>query len=305
MEAVREHSALERVATPEEFLDAVDFDALNDIFSTILKKSGEDSPETRHLSRNSISVDMSSLESPSGAVEPALAHRETRTITLYWKEVEKAHGGDPAIPIGVMALQILIHEMTHLYSREVSWPDSPVAQRGQEHVGFGLADYIRPKRRRKNDKRLSRAAESLNEAVTEEVALEAFSEYLRRKGQGALLKNENIQSLAGRGYTGDRIIFNTVVDALAKKLEVHRDMVWRGFVQEYMNGNTQAIELVRDVVEELNEHADLAMLLYESTHEDPREVQPHIENPAAVGLAIDRVVNRFSPDFLHDTLGLR
>lgn len=294
---------LEHAQKPEEFLKVIDFDTINEIYDTLLRKSGEFSPEKGHINQQAITIDVSPQEGSPDGVEPCVAHRESRTITMYWEAVQAAHGGDPKIPVGIMALQMLLHEITHLRSRETQWKESPYVQnrRTQKHVGYGLADYIR----HRNSKVHQVTAESFNEAVTEEISLEVLAEYLRRKGLGGFLKDEDIQSIASRGYTGDRIILHTVIDEVAKQLKVGRDQAWRGFVQEYFNGNTSALDLVKMILETMEENAEFAMMLYEAPHRDPNAVVGRIENPVPVQQAIRRTLERFSSEFLYDTLGLK
>lgn len=247
--------SLEQVQSPEDFLLAVDFRTLNSLLDDLSRKSS--------FRRSTIGQD-SIIFAETGPTDDddesefgiaGRANQKNRTITFYWdflSKIAKSH-------IGVHALHTLIHEATHLQSffelrdREVKGGDGSLIQSSfRMRMGVGEASFDSLE-----DDLPHKIAKSLNEAITETLSIELLNEYLRRTGESEKLDTLGIaRDLSTQSYVHDRLVLSMVIDALAKRMEVDRDTIWKGFIEAYMNGSDQVIDLMVQVCRELPEPID-------------------------------------------------
>ncbi|MDP1689927.1 MAG: hypothetical protein Q8L52_01860 [bacterium] len=305
----RPRVALENVKTPEDFLNAIDFQTLNEIFTKLAQKSGKDNPVW--IDKSIIQIDTEIGNSGENGRTPGKTINGE--VILYWESILQAE-----IPFPFEAAHVLIHELVHITARQMSVIDRGVSEDIRDLgvlVSNGLFETVTPLG--ENEDKGTAFAYYLNEAVTEQIAGEVMSEYLRRTGNGALFRTVN--NGKDDAYDVERIFLDAVIDSLAERLEVSRDTVWRGFVQMYLNGSQSTQNLVLKISEELGGDKDgrkvlqlfkrlsgtikkeetLTMAKHDEMLDDLQRNISYLKDSAL------RVVNRFSPEQLHDSLGLK
>lgn len=257
--------SLDKVNSSEEFLNAVDFDALNEIMEEIARKSGR--RMLRRVHRRDIEEDSATLDAMSevkgGSTVEGGADPLNFKIHFSWEKMQKsAEAFEGKVPAGVRALYALVHEMTHLYGfREHRLLPAGHKDLRFEGEGLELRTGYSDQQFGADPGNLSEVAVSLNEAVTEELALEAVNEYVRRTGESAMFDGhpEARKVLSTATYPVDRLVLQAVIGSLASRLEVDRDTVWRSFVRGYFSPEGKTAEFVVEIMRTLMDHAPSAL----------------------------------------------
>lgn len=300
--------ALEDVKTPEDFLNAVDFNELRAIFGTVIGKAGDQEQAvdlgTIRVARDETGPRIFGEEITAEIA--ATANRDTGQITLYADEIEKMiqklHAHDPELDapsVGYTVLHVVVHELTHMQSKK-----TPVTvEDGFERGTAGFVDFLR-----RSDERIITLGRALDEAMTEEVALEVLKEYLHRTGSRSLLAKPEIQNAALHFYVLDRVVLHGIADGLATSIGVPQEVAWRGMVHEYMNGNHSTYELLKALISELVEsEVALPAILFQDPHvgaEQIAEIGDKFKDPGAFVRAAERVQYALDPNVVHNALGL-
>ncbi len=313
--------ALEDVKTPEEFLQAVDFNVINDIFDTLVRKAEDGQPVS--ITGNRISPELVVFGIPTQPQDEKLtidgsSNVSSGRISLIWGEHNTSV--HPAYRV-INTLATLIHEATHVrggYKTE-EWERVGVHDASWA-MGYILRTGLRESRSETNhdapDPRQEKIALSLNEAVTEDISHEVLHEYLVRTGNSTFLSDSNLARVLGdrQGYTLDRLVLATVIDALARELQVPRDEVWKGFVQAYMSGNTDVKQLLADIGRELEDDPNVAELVTFLASDQPLgeigtltedSVIERIKIPDNAREVMDRVIDAFDAKKFKNALNLR
>lgn len=248
---------LEKVSTPEEFIKAIDFNVLNDIYDALAERSrdvGTSSTSGHRINPDKIEF-TTCPEVADSIMVSGSADIENGSIEISWIHTEDVTSRYRAIS----TLKTLAHESTHVRggylceSRHESgvsgfvirrglWEN--VYQRGKEHIKDEIVGV------------------SLNEAVTEEISHEVLREYLRRTGHGEYFQDEALANELGIGaYAVDRFVLKFLVEALSQRLNVSQSDVWKGIVHAYMNGNQDISGLLAEVQSEVAATPHLAELI--------------------------------------------
>lgn len=305
---------IEEVSSFEEFIDAVDFEALNGVLEHIARKSGR--AFSRRVRREDIIDDTATLDRMSedkkidvhGGADPI----QFKVHFSWSRHTESVKAWGDKVPAGVQALHALIHEITHLYAKrslkalEVGDKDlrtsGPAVQSitGYQEQQFGTEAF-----------EISQVAVSLNEAVTEELGLEVFNEYVRRVGERSMISAypEAGKIMNTISYASDRLLLQAVISSLAKRLGVDRDLVWGGFVRGYINGEEKTTELVVDIMRQLMDHEMSALLSTQmleghALSDSPDKVLGGFEYEH-VRVAADKILGSIQINSIEDALGLR
>lgn len=258
---------LEQVTTPEKFLKAIDFNVINDLFDELTRKAaggGETHVSGHHVSPENISFDRPHVLEVLRlrTYEPRSLRGTTNvpegSIKLTWdlKDSEK-HQNYRAIDL----LRTLLHESTHLrgaYKSKESGRGSYEENNWEKEMQFqiGLQNAAVHASLQRGIETEVRGV-SLNEAITETIAMDILPEYLIRTGNTGSLKDSRLlQELGPGAYIVDRVLLQLVIEKLAEKFEVDRDLVWRGFVQAYMTGSTSLQELFAEIYMALDYDGD-------------------------------------------------
>lgn len=249
---------LEQATTPERFLKAVDFNVVNDLFDELVRKAaggGETHTSGHRVTPESISFDRPHILEVLRlrTYEPRALRGSTNvpegSMKLTWDlEDPEKHRNYRAVDL----LKTLLHESTHLRgaykteeSEHGSYKEGDWEKETQSQ--FGLVSAAMHASLQRGIETEVRGI-SLNEAVTETIALDILPEYLIRTGNTSFLKDPRLlQELRPGAYTVDRVLLQLVIEKLAEKFEIDRDLVWRGFVQAYMTGSTALPELFAEI----------------------------------------------------------
>lgn len=294
--------ALEDVKTPEDFLHAVDFKTLNEIFDEMATKAGraKDIEQSDWISKEKVTIDFRPI-TKRGDVTEGGSYNSRKGITMLWNALVASEA-----PIYLAALHNLIHETAHSRSRyyevyDETLPEAVVPVRS----GKGLIEGWIPK----DTEKLIPFAMSLDEAVTEEIALEVVAEYLRRTGNSNLIQGEGMQRITTMSYTGNRIMFQTIIGELGDRLGVDRILVWRSFIQMYLSGEESTVNLLHSIAGELSKEPMgnplfVKGLLQSDPNVDLDETRQNVTDPASVQAAVERVFDRFGSSRVQNALGL-
>lgn len=311
MESVFGEKNLESAQTFEDFIEAVDFDALNRIFDSIALKSERDGSRkiTKDIIINHVSANF-------GQEETGVAGADIENFQIHfsWSEVKRrTNEFGEKMSVGVAALHMLIHEMVHLYARtESSDLKEGDARLRVEDGASVLLTGLEDRQTGVSGER-SKLGVKLNEAVTEQIALQVFDTYLHRTGDRYLIRNDidGSEDLNREGYLYERVLLNVVIQTLAESvgLKNSEDVVWHGFVQAYMNGNQAVTELMDTVGKEL-EASDVAqpaakilLKMGEGSDIDEKLVVQLRENPE-MKAAIEKTIATLKPEQVQNLLGI-
>lgn len=248
---------LEEVSTPEEFIRAIDFNVLNDIYDALAKRSrdaGMSSTSGHRINPGKIEF-TPRLGAVDRIVTSGSADIENGSIEISWVHTEDVTSRYRAIS----TLKTLAHESTHVRG---GYKCESVHESGVS--GFvirrGLSEnvYQRDKEHIKDEI----VGVSLNEAVTEEISHEVLREYLRRTGHGDYLTDKALANELGIGaYAVDRFVLKFLIEVLSQQLNVSQSEVWKGIVHAYMNGNQDISGMLADVQSEVAATPCLAELI--------------------------------------------
>lgn len=243
--------------TQEQFLDAVDFKTLNDIFDTLVAKShGEEGVNStgykieraRITFHENIFTKLEDME----LTTRGQADVETGKILITWDEKDSREHKLKNLDY----LHALVHEATHIRSGFVAGELN-----GNSSVKAGRSGLLESYSEDEHEYFLSFGT-SLNEAITENLSHEVLSEYLLRTGNATYIKNPTLlNSISGGVYHTDRILFSVIVMSLSEALSVSRDEIWKGFVQAYMSGNQSVLELLGRIKLELSKSEEIAEMV--------------------------------------------
>lgn len=309
---------IEEVATPEEFLKAVNFEELNAILHTLAKRSGIQ--HTRDITPSDVSFteslqDYAHEGSGPGTHVGGAADPLHYKIKIDWNDlVAMKEKYAMTAPLGLLALESLLHEAVHLYSfhemsrvvPEGADEDAPVST-VRRVFGYQEQDFTI-----EGTPGISTANVSFNEAVTEQLALQVFDEYLTRTGDRSLLKKypEASKEISTATYANDRMLLNATIDALARRLEVDRDLIWKSFVQGYIFKEERPRKVLVRIASELI--ADSRIAAVNALELDsPTPIQGTPQEVTAgmterdIEEALDRVIHGIRTEEIQDALGLR
>ncbi len=312
--------ALEDVKTPEEFLQALDFNVINDIFDTLVRKAEDGQPAStsgHRISPELVTFDMSAQSKEEELILSGSVNVHSGDIALLWREDNPSKSPTHRV---IRTLASLMHEATHVrggYKTEL-W------ERINEHdAGWVMGTIFRKglsesRAETSHDKGYvkEKIALSLNEALTEDISHEVLHEYLIRTGNSVFLNNPDLVSVLNsyQSYSVDRFVFAVVIDVLAKELEVPGDEVRKGFVQAYMSGNMNVKQLLADIERELESTPDIAELipllaanqsLFESELLTEHDVIDRIKIPHNLIEILEGVINTFDAKKFKNSLNLR
>lgn len=244
--------------TQEQFLDAVDFKTLNDIFDTLVAKSHGDEAvsNTGHIIERERITFLENIvhtkleEGGLSARGQAMVH--TGEIFMVWDGKDSR---EPKIK-NLDNLHVLVHEATHIRSgfAQGELRGNSLVKAGR----MGLEDLYGEG----DPDKILAFGTSLNEAVTENLSHEVLSEYLLRTGNSSYLTSpELLNGISGGIYHVDRILFSIIAASLAESMGVSRDEVWKGFVHSYMSGNQDVLELLGRIRLELSKSQKIAEMV--------------------------------------------
>lgn len=303
--------ALENARTPEDFLRAIDFNVLNDIFDQISNRAHDESPA--RTSGYDVSPARISWQTPSKDRPHPMpgANSSTGEMHLVWRS-EKA--SDTTYPLEV--LLDLVHEATHIRSSyidrtNVEGPELTVGNR------TGLAEFVDIVSSESADTKTTRFGISLNEAVTETLALEVLREYLRRTGESVFVRESGFgEQSTSESYFLDQVALATIIQALSRKLTVDRDAVWKGIVHAYMSGSGEIKILFKEIADALEKDPRLTQVLVGlagstslekqgGTRADIATMIGFLDNSKDRDAIYQQVINVIDAEKFGDVLGLR
>ncbi|MEK7602448.1 MAG: hypothetical protein AAB472_03105 [Patescibacteria group bacterium] len=241
----------EKISSPEQFLDAVDFKTLNEIFDSLEKKSGGSGAVNNSghkIKKDSITFHKElQVNEHSESTLTGRANVETGGIDLLW-ELSDGESAPPEKMINI--LRTLTHESTHIrggYACE-GWIN---AKERSEVRTYPLKSVIKSGLKETfittnlDGTEVLKLGTGLNEAITENIGQEVLREYLIRTGNSSYLKDDNVYTEIGDGsYSLERLTFSILLEMLASRLEVPTEQLWNSFVQAYINGNQDLHGLV-------------------------------------------------------------
>ena len=286
---------LDQVTSPEEFLRAVDFGAINDIFDTLVEKSRDETKVSNTGHR--VRPDHVFFVSTTGGQQRESDGRawvNDGIIELMWEQ----DAGKP-LDRTLFVLSTLMHEATHVrggYAHEnwIRWVDFGDigefdAQESMVRAGLEETTYDA-----ESGDQIVKGL-SLSEAVTENISHEVMNEYLRRTGNEKYLRDsEYTYPVFNEGaYSLDRIVLGIVIDELASSLQVDEGLIWQGFVAAYMNGNTDLQSLLEDIQRELERTPAIAELVKLMRSNKPLFKTEHTEESVLESLGTTRTWNPF------------
>lgn len=305
-ESIKSERSLEGVSTPNEFIEALDFPVLNDIFRSVLTKSGSPNKDLyKIIDSSDVHIDTEDRS------ETAAQYSFEDGIVLNWRKIvadanvlkevlqQKEMDTSEHSLVGLAALQNLIHEHLHKISRirlEVAEynPTNFLPEEIELTKGFTQnGDFV-----------------SLDEAVTEQIAQELFDSYLIRTGNRASLQLSERIMFGATNYLFDRVLLHKLLDLLSEKIGIDRDIVWRGFVREYMNGDEAPRTLLENVRRELEDNPENRKLLdiLESKqsirNEDNEEVKQRFEEIINSDV-LEKMIPNIIPEHFSDALRIR
>ena len=259
-------STLEQVQTPEDFLNIVDFDTLNDIFDDLQRKSGgpaELSNTGHRVLRDKITFHRPATLDDEKETTYGASFVAGGEIFLRWTDENIS-----STVRGLQLLHVLSHESTHVrggYKAERFEKEG--AKEGDWVTGFntriGLEETIQD-----TQEQNFCSGTGLNEAVTEKIGLEVFIEYLRRTGySGHLDSVDTIRMIDKAAYAKERLVLEYMLEKLATASEVPLDTVWRGIVRAYMSGNQELEELMNEAYRASEDNQKIQTLLFQLKRE--------------------------------------
>lgn len=246
---------LEEVRNPEDILKAVDFNVLNDIFDRISAKSKGTEPVTtsgHKVTPENVTFNVEREEAERNIKGSA----DIRRGKIYLVSEEKKRNSDFNMSDVLDLLTTLMHESAHVrggYSHKSFMKNS--LNYSDWKVGHTVRSGLSQTNAESSNiagRTIKRAGLSLNEAVTENISHDVLHEYLTRTGNSTLLHDLTLsRDLEVGEYLQDRLFLAFIIEALSVRLEVHRDEIWKGFVQAYMSGNTDIHVLLDEIDAEL------------------------------------------------------
>ena len=305
------------IATPEEFLEKIDVKTTNDIFDTIARKSGaqvEGLPPERRISKKKIEVRKSILGTEEKQAR-GHAYVHTGEIVLFWEEESNGFG----IPTELITLKTLMHEAGHIragFESETTYAPEPtfgieipthnITRTGvsERNMFFRSGSVVESEQ----------MSGSLNEAITETIALDVLKEYLQRTGNSKYVVEKIFKRINAVSYFTERVMLHIVIDTFARKLNIDRETIWQSFVQAYMNKNSDLEEMFSIISSAFREEdPDIALLYFRlcrgnqekdySYKDIPKDLLD--QNLKSFRDAIGRAYDSLNVEFVQDTLRLR
>ena len=263
---------LEKDARIQDFLDKVDFDTTREIYEEIYRRSGgrpqemnfvpparfylgerDRAPASYWPDKNIITIN----KRPDGSLpifERAPAFFQPIPGSEYWA----APDIDDAAFTKIDAIFKVLHEEAHAVSaNSIETICGFFTDRFRASTGFRTIEVDRGVFHTKS--RL--LGEIVNEGVTQLLALQALSEYYRRKGSDELgVTSRDVQKyiscfgndLFNIGFSRKAEVefVRAFVEYLASIAEVPRDVVWQGIMRGYMCGGNLFDEHISKAFEE-------------------------------------------------------
>ncbi len=250
-----EHSELAQKL--EGWLGEIDFDELNEIFAEQLRRSGIDTSRLNPLFRENIYMD-------GGTNTATMSYTGSiNAIQIHANEFEEyvAHQNVSNVDPRLIFMQHLIHEGAHAASANITvmkdrasgfvqLSDSGLNHRHVNAVLQGDDTFTLEE----NNEFLM-----FNEGVTELVADEVLSEYLKRRplsGLSSEIANSTFDNLVGThstegvGYATARQFVTAFVDAIAREVGIPEDVVWSALKRQYFRGDSLAEKETSDLLNE-------------------------------------------------------
>src|SRR3989344_8929298 len=276
---------LEQVTTPEEFLKAVDFNVLNNIFDKLSQKSHDDTPAStsgHRVTPNAIKfvsteeIGRSGLDGrciiATGQIFLVWPTQTVDAISTYWV---------------VRVLHALIHEATHVrggFKVQSQLHSYYPEHKAEVSIRWGLHE-IHARENEDGDIEKENIGVSLNEAVTENITHEVLQLYLQQTGENKLFTDPALRKQVGFSFYGlDRFFLELVINILSQSLQTDRDEIWRGFVHAHMNGNIEMIQLLQNLSSQLKNNSYIDEILSQGAD---RELDTKLIN----GLLFDEIKN--------------
>jgi hypothetical protein len=242
---------LQEVQTPEDFLNAVDWNLLNNLLDKLELRSGKSKKEIQKSRR--IQKRLVTISSKPERESYGVTRGDGKSIRLYWHPIAQDVSN-----IGVLALGTLIHEAVHVR-----------ATRSRRHTTRGLS--------RIPFWNLKKVAGALNEGVTEMIAQEILHKYLSEIGLTSLL-DETEKGV----YAEERICLALLMNSIAHNTGVEQDAVWGAFVREYFNGSSRKPDkLIKNIAKDLTENPEgndlISLLMSDRSGKNFSEIWEHIK----------------------------
>lgn len=244
----------ENVSTPEQFLNAIDFEVLNNIFDLLSAKSTKDT--VRHNLGHRIEREKIHFVSKKTNEEVQLSR--LGTARPYTGEIDLLWNRDTVSPISpstnIELLATLTHEATHVrggYNHEIHASEfENDVYSSVTTTSVGVEKFFKTTGKYGESKKSF--ALNLNEAITEDIGREVLREYLIRTGNSSYLKDEKTLKEVGIGsYYNERLVFSCLLEVLSERFELPRDVLWKAFVHAYMNSSSEIIPLMLQMGETL------------------------------------------------------
>ncbi|MDB5264469.1 MAG: hypothetical protein JWN64_40 [Parcubacteria group bacterium] len=296
----------DKASTPEEFIQSVDFNAINSIFDSLIKKAG--GADRVNVSGHDVSPTRISFDvSDNGEgfyVTAGEAKVYSGEIALEWPSTVQQSRAQRNISL----LKSLLHESAHIrgaYTEQLERMEG--GEISEATVRHGLWE-----RHVTNTGTDSQTALSLNEAVTEDIAHEVLREYLIRTGNSSYLTDPAIlERLAMGAYVNDRLALSVIIQVIANETKVDKDQVWKGIVRAYMSGNDDLHKLFSDIETTIQENPraqDVLTMLKSDTRIDHylpiNSLYSVVDDPLEQLEVMKRVIKSFDSEQYRNVLGL-
>ena len=206
-------------------LEDIDHGTIKDLFVQEMRKSNGDSAEINYIEAENIE-ESDSINFYDGKLN---------YIGLNYsdaKEVGQRLGYDQSAQL----LSTLIHEEAHAISKnthDFNIDDDRLEVRSTsgytkslEKISGAYGEHYE----------IIKAAEALNEGVTDLIARELTLEYYRRKGKLSQTLKGQLEELGELRYRIEKIFVSALVRKIAKECSVPADVVWGSIKQGYFSG---------------------------------------------------------------------
>lgn len=223
------HQSIERTLSESEIrvrkrLESVDEEILEDIFRTILRRSGCE--EKMHMY-----IPLSEVV--------CVDDKDTKSSGTYYPQEHKIEINLPYIVDAndnqefAAVTKVAIHEEVHAVSKGGLIFNEDTSE-VEDYVGFAI------ERRDEITKAVVQKSFTLfNEGMTELIADDIYEEYVRRSGNKALYVQDTGEGntlIQVTTYEEGRIAVNAIITQIAAEIGVSKDIVREGFVSLYMSG---------------------------------------------------------------------
>jgi hypothetical protein len=220
----RENTVSNKEADVRKKLESINEAVLEDIFRTILRRSGYEEKIHMYIPLSDVvCVDLPEIKS-SGTYYPQ-EHKIELNLPYVISENETEEFA--------AVTKVAIHEEVHALSKGGLVFDDE-AYEVEDHIGFAI------ERRDEITRAVVQKSFTLfNEGMTELIADDVYEEYIRRTGDRLMYSKQTESGNALLGHTTyheGRIAVNAIIAQIAADIGVSKDVVREGFVALYMSG---------------------------------------------------------------------